>query len=48
MSAMKKVDIIRPSSIYAINGPIGTLKRIISNKPYFQQRGYGVTLYVNE
>jgi len=45
---MKQVDIIRPSSIKAINGPIGTLKRILKHKDYFNSRGYEVTLFVNE
>ena len=45
---MRQVDIIRPSSIKAINGPIGTLKRILKNKDYFNSRGYEVTLFVNE
>lgn len=45
---MKKVDIIRPSSIYAINGPIGTLKRILYNREYFMSRGYEVELFTNE
>lgn len=45
---MKKVDIIRPCSINAIVGPIGTLKRILKNKDYFEKRGYDVSLYVNE
>lgn len=45
---MKQVDIVRPSSINAINGPIGTLKRIIKNRNYFISRGYDVSLFVNE
>ena len=45
---MKEVDIIRPCSINAIIGPIGTLKRIIKNKDYFEGRGYKVSLFVNE
>lgn len=45
---MKSVDIIRPSSINAINGPIGTLKRIIKNKELFRSMGYDVTLFANE
>lgn len=45
---MKIVDIIRPSSINAIIGPVGTLKRILKNKEYFEERGYCPTLYANE
>lgn len=45
---MKQVDIIRPSSIEAINGPIGTLKRILKNREYFESKDYDVTLFVNE
>ncbi len=45
---MKNVDIIRPSSINAINGPIGTLKRMLSHKDFFCSRGYSVTLFANE
>lgn len=45
---MKQVDIIRPCSINAIIGPIGTLKRILKNKDYFTNRGYNVSLYVDE
>lgn len=45
---MKQVDIIRPCTINAIVGPIGTLKRILKNKEYFENRGYNVSLFVNE
>lgn len=45
---MKEVDIIRPCTINAIVGPIGTLKRILKNKKYFVERGYDVSLFVNE
>lgn len=45
---MRQVDIIRPSSINAINGPIGTLKRILRNRDFFVSKGYDVTLFVNE
>lgn len=45
---MKQVDIIRPCSINAIVGPIGTLKRILKNKDYFIDRGYEPSLFVNE
>lgn len=45
---MKQVDIIRPGSINAIIGPVGTLKRILNNQKYFNSRGYEVTLFTNE
>ena len=45
---MKQVDIIRPCSINAIIGPIGTLKRILKNREYFTERGYNVSLFVDE
>lgn len=45
---MKKVDIIRPCSINAIIGPIGTLKRILKNRDYFVGRGYEASLFVDE
>lgn len=45
---MRQVDIIRPSSINAINGPIGTLKRILNNQAFFNEHGYEVTLFANE
>lgn len=37
---MKKVDVIRPSSLNSIIGPSGTLRRIIKNKDFFENRGY--------
>lgn len=45
---MKQVDIIRPCSINAIVGPIGTLKRILKNEDYFTERGYSVSLFTDE
>lgn len=45
---MKKVDIIRPGSINAIIGPVGTLKRMLKNQEYFNSRGYQVTVFTNE
>lgn len=45
---MKQVDIIRPSSINAIIGPVGTLKRMLKNQEYFNSRGYEVTVFANE
>lgn len=45
---MKQVDIIRPCSINAIIGPIGTLKRILKNREYFTERGYDVSLFTDE
>lgn len=45
---MKTVDIVRPCSINAIIGPISTLKRILKNKRFFNDRGYSPSLYVME
>lgn len=45
---MKQVDIIRPCSINAIVGPIGTLKRILKNKDYYVERGYNAELFTDE
>ena len=45
---MKTIGIIRPCSINAIIGPIGTLKRILKNKDYFKERGYNPSLFVME
>lgn len=45
---MKTVDIIRPGSINAIIGPVGTLKRMLRNQAYFNSRGYEVTVFTNE
>ena len=42
------VDIIRPGSINAIIGPVGTLKRILNNQDYFNTRGYHVTVFTKE
>lgn len=45
---MKQVDIIRPGSINAIIGPVGTLKRMLKNQEYFNSRGYHVTVFTDE
>lgn len=45
---MKQVDIIRPGSINAIIGPVGTLKRMLKNQEYFNSRGYQLTVFTNE
>ena len=45
---LKTVDIIRPGSINAIIGPVGTLKRMLKNQDYFHSRGYDVTVFTNE
>lgn len=45
---MKNVDIIRPSSINAIIGPVGTLKRILKNEDYFEKRGFRPTVFADE
>lgn len=42
---MKKIDIIRPSSINAIIGPVGTLKRMLGNREYFEEHGYDLTVF---
>jgi len=42
---MKKVDVIRPGSLNAIIGPSGTLKRILKNRDYFQNRGYNIEVF---
>lgn len=45
---MITVDIIRPGSINAIIGPVGTLKRMLKNQEYFNSRGYKITVFTNE
>ena len=45
---MQYIDIIRPGSINAIIGPVGTLKRILKNQDYFNSRGYDVSVFTNE
>ena len=45
---MKKIDVIRPGSINAIIGPVGTLKRIIKNANFFNDRSYEVSLITND
>lgn len=45
---LKTVDIIRPGSINAIIGPVGTLKRILNNQDYFNNRGYQVSVFASE
>ena len=45
---LKTVDILRPGSINAIIGPVGTLKRMLKNQDYFHSRGYDVTVFTNE
>lgn len=45
---MRQVDIIRPGSINAIIGPVGTLKRMLKNQEYFNVHGYQVTVFTNE
>ena len=42
---MKNVDIIFSSSLNSIIGPVQTLKRIISNHPFFFENGYVLTLF---
>lgn len=45
---MKKIDIIRPGSINAIIGPVGTLKRMLEDRIYFENRGYDITIFTDE
>lgn len=45
---MKQVDIIISSGINHIGGPLGTLKRILSKKDYFESRGYKVSVFTFE
>ena len=42
---MKTVDIIRSGNINAIMGPVGTLKRILIYREYFESRGYQVNVF---
>lgn len=42
---MKKVDVIRPGSLYQIIGPVATLKRILSARDYFLSEGIDVSIY---
>lgn len=42
---MKTVDIIRSGNINAIMGPVATLKRILTYREYFEQRGYQVNVF---
>lgn len=45
---MKKIDIIRPGSINSIIGPVGTLKRMLGDREYFENRGYDLTVFTDE
>ena len=45
---MKKIDIIRPGSINSIIGPVGTLKRMLANRTYFESRDYDLTVFADE
>lgn len=45
---MKKVDIVFTGSLKQIIGPMGTMKRIIKNKEYFESRDYEVTVFTND
>ena len=42
---MKKVDILFSADINHIGGPMGTMKRILKNKEYFESRGYQVSIF---
>ena len=39
---------IRPGSLNTIIGPSGTLKRILKNREYFQNRGYSIEIFTND
>ena len=45
---MTEVDIIRPGSINDIIGPVGTLKRMLKNQEFFNERGYKITIFTND
>ena len=45
---MKRIDIIRPGSINAIIGPVGTLKRMLSHKAYFNERGFDLSVFTDD
>lgn len=45
---MKAIDIIRPCSINSIIGPVGTLKRMLGDRFYFENRGYDLTVFTDE
>ena len=39
---------IRSGSLGAINGPAGTMKRIIKNRFFFLERGYDISIYTHD
>lgn len=45
---MKTVDIIRPGSINSIIGPVGTLKRMLKYRSFFEEKGYDLTVFTND
>lgn len=45
---VKKVDIILSGSINAIIGPVGTFKRMLGDRKYFENRGYDISVYTSE
>lgn len=47
MKFMIKVDEIFPVDIRASIGPAGTIKRLFSNREFFKQRGYEMTIFAN-
>lgn len=42
---MKIVDVVRPGSMYQIIGPVATLKRILSNRSFFQEKGLDISIF---
>lgn len=44
---MIKVDEVFPVDIRASIGPTGTIKRLYSNRDYFRERGYDMTIFAN-
>lgn len=42
---MKIVDVVRPGSMYQIIGPVATLKRILSNRSFFLEKGLDISIF---
>lgn len=42
---MKKVDVVRPGSMYQIIGPVATLKRILNSRPFFLEKGIDISIF---
>ena len=45
LNNMKKVDVIFSANLNSIIGPVQTLKRIVSNRPFFLENDYDLTLF---